>query len=312
MIIGGIPAFNEESSIAKVIVLARKHLDKVVVCDDGSSDITGELSLAMGAELIQHKRNLGYGASISSLFRKARADGADILVTIDGDGQHDPEQIPRLIEPILKGDADVVIGSRFVKGTTEVTPRYRKIGIRAITLLSNEMGEKITDSQSGFRAYGKRAIMALRPTEMGMGASTELLSRAVDENLKIVEVPATISYHGKTSTLNPVYHGLDVVLATVKHLSIRHPLMFYGIPGTLSLAVSLGFWWWTLSVYVEQHKVITNVALSAVASTVFGLILCAVGVILWVIISVVREGTGREEAHQVPAAVTLDQREPAP
>jgi glycosyltransferase involved in cell wall biosynthesis len=292
VIVAGIPAFNEEKSIAKVIILARRHIDKVIVCDDGSQDMTGELSLALGAELIQHKRNLGYGASISSLFRKARADDADILVTIDGDGQHDPAQIPRLVDPILKGEADIVIGSRFTDGSESTTPRIRKIGIGAITLLTNEMGQQITDSQSGFRAYSKKAIAKLRPTEMGMGASTELLSKALEENLRILEVPITITYNGETSSLNPVYHGLDVVLSTVKHLSIRHPLMFYGVPGTVSLSVSLVFWWWTLSVFVAQHKIITNIALASVASTIVGLILMAVGVILWVTISVVREGTG--------------------
>jgi glycosyltransferase involved in cell wall biosynthesis len=291
LILIGIPAFNEEGSIAKVVILAKRNADRVVVVDDGSSDLTAEIAHEMGAEIIRHDWNMGYGACLATLFKKAREVDPDVLVTLDGDGQHDPRDVPRLVGPILDGAADVVIGSRFTGPGAQV-PAYRRAGITAITMVSNLSGTSVTDSQSGLRAYGRRAIGALKPGEMGMGASTELLSKAGESGLRIEEVPVEIGYGRDTSTHNPVFHGIDVLLSEVKHLSIRHPLMFYGAPGAASLLVAAAFWWWTLNLFVSEHRVVTNVALISVASTVVGLILMAVAVILWVIISVVREGTG--------------------
>ncbi len=294
MVVVGIPAFNEEKNIAKVIVEAMQYADRVIVCDDGSSDSTGKIARSLGAEVAVHRRNLGYGASIATLFHVMRESQGDVMVTIDGDGQHDPSDIPRVVRPVAEGEAEIAIGSRFLEPGGKRVPGYRQLGIKAITRLTNASSRSVlTDAQSGFRAYSRRAIDLLVPSEMGMGASTELISKATAAGLKIAEVPIDVSYGKDSSTHNPLYHGLDVVLSTVKHHSIRHPLLFYGLPGALSLLVSLGFWWVTLSVFVAQHKVITNVALAAVASTVVGLIFMAVGVMLWVLIAVVREGTGR-------------------
>jgi glycosyltransferase involved in cell wall biosynthesis len=294
MVVVGIPAFNEEKNIAKVIVEAMKYADRVIVCDDGSSDATGEIARSLGAEVAVHRRNLGYGASIATLFQMMREGEGDVLVTIDGDGQHHPADILKVVRPVMEGEAEISIGSRFLQKGDAQAPGYRQLGIRTITTLTNASSQtKLTDSQSGFRAYSRRAVDAMVPSEMGMGASTELISKATEAGLRITEVPVDISYGEDSSTHNPAYHGLDVVLSTVKHLSIRHPLLFYGVPGSLSLLVSLGFWWWTLAVFVQQHKVITNVALATVASTVVGLILMAVGVMLWVLVSVVREGSAR-------------------
>ncbi len=294
MVVVGIPAFNEEKSIAKVIVEAKQYADRVLVCDDGSSDATGEIARSLGAEVAVHGRNLGYGASLGTLFHMMRRGEGDVMVTIDADGQHHPADIPKVAKPVIDGEAEISIGSRYLQNGGGQVPGYRQFGIKTITRLTNASYlSRLTDAQSGFRAYSRRAVDLIVPSEMGMGASTELISKATEAGLKISEVPVDISYGKDTSTHNPLFHGLDVILSIVKHLSIRHPLLFYGVPGSLSLAVSLGFWWLTLSVFVQQHKVITNVALAAVASTMVGLILMAVGVILWVMISVVREGAGR-------------------
>ncbi|MGD1055579.1 MAG: glycosyltransferase family 2 protein [Nitrososphaerales archaeon] len=291
MIVAAIPAFNVEKSIAKVILLAKKSVDMVIVCDDGSKDMTGDISRSLGAKVIAHERNMGYGAALSTLFKEARRAGGDVMVTIDGDGQHDPREIGKLTGPVLSGEADVVIGSRFLKGGQSGMPGYRRVGVATINKVSGQMAYAgITDSQSGYRAYDRKAIELLSPSEMGMGASTEILSRAGEAHLKILEVPVEISYDEGSSTHNPVYHGLDVLLSTVKQLSIKHPLIFYGVPGFASLLVALGFWWWTLSLFEQTHALVTNLALIAVASTVVGLVFMAVAVMLWVLISVVREG----------------------
>jgi glycosyltransferase involved in cell wall biosynthesis len=212
-------------------------------------------------------------------------------VTLDGDGQHDPRQIPRLLESFSKDEADLVIGSRFLNDEdSSKVPRYRKMGLKVITgLASNASYKGLTDTQSGFRAYGRRALQMLSVAEDGMGASTEILLKASDKGLRILEVPITINYEKGTSTHNPVSHGIDVLLSTVKHLSIRHPLMFYGLPGLCLLLVSMFFGVWTLGMFRDTRVIETNIALISFAAGMFGLTLMTTAVILWVTTSVVRE-----------------------
>ncbi len=292
VVVAGVPCFNEEAHIAKIVVELKRYADKVVVCDDCSTDATAEIARQLGAEVVSHTRNMGYGAAISSLFTAAKRLGADILVTIDGDGQHDPSELPRLVSPIASGEADIVVGSRFISdGSGPVG--MRRIGIKAISALSDKAAyASLTDAQSGYRSYGRKAIESVSPAEMGMGASTEILARARASALKIKEVPINVSYSEDSSTHNPVYHGLDVVLSTIKHLSIKHPLVFYGLPGLLSLAVSAAFFSWTVAAYTTEGRIITNVALVSVASAIIGLVFLAVAIILWVMISLVRELKG--------------------
>jgi glycosyltransferase involved in cell wall biosynthesis len=281
LIIAAIPAFDEERSIAQVIVQTKKYVDKVIVCDDGSSDLTGEIASGLGAEVIRHPRNMGKGQALRDMFIEAARSDPAVIVTIDADGQHDPKEIPRLVAAVNEG-ADVAVGSR---EPTEI-PRTRRLGNRALTRVSMT---GVSDTQSGFRAYNGRKIADLVPTEMGMGVDTEILVRARDRGLKIVSVPITVSYEGDTSTHNPIYHGFDVLLSTIKQISIRHPLMFYGLPGLLLLSVGAGMWWITLDYFVRNAQLETNIALVAAAATLVGFLLLAVAVILWVLISVVRE-----------------------
>lgn len=285
-VVACIPAVNEEKSIAKVIVQAQKQVDRVIVCDDGSSDLTGEIAESMGAEVVKHQRNLGKGQAFRDLFYAASRHNPDVVVTLDGDGQHDPSEIPKLAERIREG-ADVVVGSRSLGDI----PWMRRVGN---DVLDSVAMTGVRDTQSGFRAYRGDRIRELIPVEMGMGADTEILRLAKDKGMRIEEVAITVSYEDNTPTHNPLYHGLDVLLTTVKQVSIRHPLMFYGIPGLASLIIAVGFWWWTLVSFAVHRTIITNVALVAAATTIIGLILMAVAIILWVLVSVVREN--RREA----------------
>lgn len=290
-IVACIPAFNVESTIAKVLVGTSKSVRTILVCDDGSRDMTGEIARGFGAEVITHPRNLGYGAALASLFRRAMALGADVVVTIDADGQHDPRCIPSLVEPIIKGDADIVVGSRFSGGEDGWMPAYRKAGVGAITRLTRTSSfSDLTDAQSGLRAIRGSALAKLIPAEQGFGASTEILMRAKENGLKLKEVPVLIDYTvAKPSTSNPFYHGVEVVLSTVKHLSTRHPLIFYGVPGFSALVVAAVFWIWTFRVFAATRAIITNVALVAIGATIVGLMLLTTAVILWVLIGVLRE-----------------------
>jgi glycosyltransferase involved in cell wall biosynthesis len=289
-IIACIPAYNEEKTIAKVVLKAKKYVDKVIVCDDGSTDMTGEIAEAIGAKVIRHERNKGYGAALASLFKAAREENASAMIILDADLQHNPDDIPKLLSSIIKGEADIVIGSRFLNGKGEL-PKYRSLGIKVITKLTKHVSYKnITDAQSGFRAYSRKAIYSITPSEQGMGASTEILLKAKEHGLRIKEIPIEIKYDiEKPSTQNPILQGLDVVLSTVKQLSIKRPLVFYGVPGITTLLVALFFWIWTLQIFTSTRQVITNIALIALGATIVGLILLITAVILWVLISVIRE-----------------------
>ncbi|MEM4674902.1 MAG: glycosyltransferase family 2 protein [Nitrososphaerota archaeon] len=300
LIVACIPAYNEEKTIAGVVLRTMKYVDRVIVCDDGSSDLTGLIAERLGAEVIRHGRNLGYGAALSSLFRRAEELGADIAVTLDADGQHDPSYIPRLVEPIIKGEADIVIGSRFLSREEEkAVPAYRRLGIRVITWLTRRTSYKeLTDAQSGFRAYSKRAVPFIIPSEMGMGASVEILLKARRAGLKIVEVPVRIGYGEETSTQNPLAHGMEVILSLVKHHSIRHPLLFYGAPGFLALLASLGFWALTLQIFAATRQIATNIVIIALGATLIGLMLLTTAIILWVLVSLLSERACSRESPQ--------------
>ena len=290
----GIPAYNEENNIASIIVKLKKIAQKIIVCDDGSTDLTGEIAQKLGATVIRHPKNLGYGSGIRSIFQKAKEIDSDILVTFDADGQHQVEDIKKVIEPILKNNADLVIGSRFLDNKTIDVPEYRKIGIKLITKVTNStLEEKITDSQSGFRAYNKDIITKLEPGDVGMGISTEILIKASSHGFKITEVPINILYDGNTSTHNPVSHGTSVLLSTIKYISIEHPLKFYGIPSLIFFVIGLSFTFFAVQYYTEIGRLNTNLTLIAAGTILIGVILIITTILLYSLVSVVREGKTR-------------------
>ena len=287
----GIPAFNEEKNIAQIIIKLKKIVNTIIVCDDGSTDLTGELSKQLGTIVINHPKNFGYGAAIRTLFLKAKEMDIDVLVTFDADGQHRIEDVEKVVDPIIKNKADIVIGSRFL-GDKNTVPRYRRFGIKTITELTNTTtGSKITDAQSGFRAYNKKALQEIVPSEHGMGVSTEILIKATAKKLRILEMPIVILYEDKTSTHNPVSHGASVIFSTLKFIAIEHPLKFYGFPGLVFLIIGLSFILWTFQLYSESREIITNVALIGLSSTIFGIILLVAATILYSMVNLVRGRT---------------------
>lgn len=292
-VIACIPAYNVEKTIAKTILLVQKYVDQIIVCDDGSQDMTGQIASELGAIVIKHPENMGYGAALATLFSAALRIEADFMVTIDGDGQHDPAQIPRLLEPLKDGKVDLVVGSRFRdKDDLDEVPGYRKFGLEMINGLTKKLSyDQLTDSQSGFRAYDRKAIKMLRPSEQGMGASTEILLKASKAGLVMEEISAKITYGDGSSTHNPITHGISVILSTVKQMSMRRPLFFYGLPGLISVSIALVFWVWTLQIFTETRAIVTNIALIALSATMVGLMLMMTAVILWVVLSAVREKT---------------------
>ena len=286
----GIPAYNEEKNIAKIIVKLKKTVDQILVCDDGSTDSTCAIAESLGVTVIKHQKNSGYGMAIRSIFLKAREINADVLVTIDADGQHKIEDINKIIKPIVDGQADISIGSRFL-AEDDNTPSYRKLGVKIITKVTNSsLSEKVTDAQSGFRAYNNKVLQSLTPSDSGMGISTEILIKSSNLGLKIAEVPTVIQYEGDTSTQNPVAHGTEVLMSTLKYISIERPLRFYGIPSFIFFVIGLTFTFFSIQYYAEVGRLNPNITLVAVGTLLIGVILIVTAILLYSLVSVVREG----------------------
>ena len=289
----GIPAYNEEKNIASIIMKLKKITDHIIVCNDGSTDMTEEISKELNVTVINHSRNMGYGSAIRSIFLKAKELQADILVTFDADGQHRVVDVQNVTKPIIDDKADIVIGSRFLENKSDM-PEYRKFGIKIITKITNSsLKEKLTDSQSGFRAYSKNVLKNITPSESGMGVSTEILIKASSAGHKITEVPITIMYGSDTSTHNPVSHGTSVLFSSIKFTSIEHPLKFYGIPAIIFLGIGFVFMLWTFQTYAIEKEIITNVALIGMGSLVIGIVFLLTAILLYSLVSVVRERNTR-------------------
>jgi len=288
-VIIGIPAFNEEKNIGSIVAKLKKKYDHVVVCDDGSSDMTQTIASSLGAVVVKHPTNLGYGAAVKTIFNEARKIDGDVLVTFDADGQHKISEIDSVLKPISENKAEIVIGSRFL-GNAKDLSKYRKIGIKTITSLTNTLtGSNITDAQSGFRAYSKKVLNEISPTESGMGISTEILIKSSKKQMRITEIPITISYEGATHSQAPVSHGTSVVFSTIKHVAIERPLLYYGVTGLCFIIVGLIFGGWTIQLYSEEGLVSPNMALIGVGGVILGTILLLTGTILYSIVNVIRE-----------------------
>ena len=286
----GIPAFNEEKNIAAIITKLADITDTIIVCNDGSLDLTSDIAEKMGAFVINHEKNLGYGAAIRSIFLKAKELDGDILVTFDADGQHRIEDIEKVTKPIIDQEVDLVIGSRFLDESEKEVPKYRKVGIKVITKITNaSIKKQLTDSQSGFRAYSKKVLNELNPSELGMGISTEILIKASNKNFRITEVPIKILYSGDTSTHNPVSHGSSVILSTIKYTSIEHPLKFYGIPSMILFIIGISFTYLAVEYYAEIGRLNTNLTIIAAGTVLIAVVLLITSVLLYSLVSVVRE-----------------------
>lgn len=215
-----IPAYNEENALAEVIGRTFEHVDEIIVVDDGSSDKTSEVAIEAGARVIKHSVNLGKGEALKSGFKAVGDDS--IIITIDGDGQHNPSEIPDLIRPIIEDGADLVNGSRYMNGPEENTPAYRRVGQKVLDIATNiSAGTKVTDSQSGFRAFSPKSKNVFRFKDTGFGIESEMLVDAAEAGLKIVEVPITVRYDLDGSTKDPITHGVGVLFNIAKDKVFR-------------------------------------------------------------------------------------------
>jgi len=283
LIVVGIPAFNEEKTIGKMILKAQKHAHKVIVCDDGSTDMTSEIADRLGAIIVRHEKNLGKGVALRSLFECGRKIDADILITLDGDDQHDPDEIPQLVEPILGGEADLVIGYRFSKGNH--IPKHRVFANRVLNFFTNLSVGKCMDTQSGFRAYSRNALNVIDVTADGFGVDSQILIDAKEKNVKVFEVPVSTKYPKdvKTSKKNLLQHGSEVILSLIDLVSERRPLLFLGIPGLALFTMGGASFIIVLKVFNETRQFAIGTAMLGVGSTLLGTLLIFGALILWLL-----------------------------
>jgi len=277
-VLAGIPAYNETNYVGSVVLQARQYVDEVIVVDDGSTDNTAKVAKLAGATVIRHNQNSGYGAAVRSILAEAKKRNPDVLVLLDADSQHNPNEIPALIKPISEG-FDLVIGSR--EAQKDKTPRYRRIGQKVI-LHSTRLASKtnISDSECGFRAFSQRAISELELKESGMAISAETVASAADKTLKITEVPISNIYLMDGSTLNPVKHGLGVLNRIIVMISERRPLFFFGLTGGILLAAGLIIGFRVINIAATTGDLAIGSAVLTALFTITGILSIFTGIIL--------------------------------
>jgi len=278
-----IPAFNEEQYIGGVVLLARQYAEEVIVVDDGSHDRTARMAELAGATVVQHGNNLGYGSAIKTIFSEAKKRDAGVLVVLDADSQHNPDEIPNLISAVSDGFG-VVIGSREMQKNN--IPTYRRAGQKVLSSLTNLASHSnVVDTESGFRAYSRKAIEKLELKETGMGISAEIVSAATLIGLNITEVPISVRYTKDSSTQHPVKHGLSVMRRIMIIISERRPLLFFGTIGAICVLTGVYFGYLVVKTLYATQIMQTGSALLSMLFITIGVLIISTGLILAVLTS---------------------------
>ncbi len=279
--LAAIPCHNEGLAIGSIVLKARRHVDEVLVIDDGSIDDTVEVAKEAGTVLVSHGMKLGKGAGVKTSLRYAIEHGADALVLLDGDGQHDPDEIPELLKPILNNAADLVIGYRSL---TQMPP-LRRLG-RVVLDSVTGAGNRVTDSQSGFRVLNRKAVEQLAKTlrEDDFAVESEMLCAAHDMHLRVREVEIHCKYGDfDTSTQNPVSHGFGVLNSIIWLIAEKRPLLYIGVPGFIMCLFGVFFGLRLLQEYNQTR--FFSIAYAMLVS-IF-LILGALGVFMGLMLNVI-------------------------
>jgi glycosyltransferase involved in cell wall biosynthesis len=285
LIIALIPAYNESKNILSVVSETRKHVGYVIVIDDGSTDETKEIAEAANAIVIRNKRNMGKGFALKRGIIASLKYKPDIVVTIDADGQHDPSEIPKLLDPILDEEADVVIGSRYVPGSVTDAPIYRRMGLYVLNKINKALVKtSIKDSQSGYRAYtGDVLSTILKYDSTGYGVEVEQLAAVEVSGFRVMEVPVAIRYRGlqNTSKQRPISHGIHILSAIFRIAIERKPLLFFGISGVMLLAASLLPASQLLSIFNETRYFSLPLALLSISFAFIGSMLVLISFVFF-------------------------------
>jgi len=277
-VIAAMPAYNEQRYIGSLVIKARQYADEVLVVDDGSTDDTSQIAKLAGATVIRHKETRGKGAAIQRILAEARKTNPNIFVLLDADSQHNPDDIPLLVEPISRG-FDIIIGSR-VRQRSNI-PRYRRIGQRVLSYLSRILSrEKVADSECGFRALSPKAVAELRLRQNGFAIEAEMITVAGEKGLAVTEVPICASYTKDGSTLNPVRHGFGVLTNILVMISERRPLFFFGLGGGILAVLGLIAGFRALHILSTRGMIPTGTALISVLLLTIGIFSIFTGIVL--------------------------------
>jgi glycosyltransferase involved in cell wall biosynthesis len=294
-----IPAYNEERFIGSVVLQVQEFANQVIVVDDGSADATARVAEAAGADVVRHCHNQGKGVALSSGFRRARELAPDVVITIDADGQHEAGEVDQVIAPVMAGEADIVIGSRYLDDNSDV-PRHRIWGHHAFNFLTNQVsGVNATDSQSGFRAFSPRALQAIAFQSNGFSSNgfsveSEMQFLAKEHDLRLCEVPITICYHDPPKR-SVIRHGLMVLNGILRLTGQYRPLLFFGLPGLLAMLGGLGLGLWVTETYKQSLNLAVGYALISVLLFITGSISLSTGVILHSVRALLIEYLNTEE-----------------
>ncbi len=297
LVVAIIPAYNEERYIGSVVLRARAQVDAVIVVDDGSTDDTAQIAEAGGAIVVRHECNQGKGAALNTGLGKAREMHANGVVLLDADGQHLPEEVPAVLAPIFAGEADLVIGSRYLNGHENGVPGHRAWGHRVFNMLTRATsGVGASDSQSGFRALSWRAMRALNFSSDGFSVESEMQFLARELGLRVVEVPITADYAEKPK--RPVMqHGMMVLNGVLRLVGQYRPLLFFGVSGFVVLAVGLLWGAWVVSIYERTKTLAVGYALISILLSVLGSLSLFVGILLHSIRGLLMELVGPRQGE---------------
>ncbi len=274
-----IPAHNEERFIGSLVLAAQEYVDQVIVVDDGSGDQTATIAQRAGAVVLRHAVNQGKAGAINTAFQYMRQLRPAAVVMLDGDGQHCADDIPTVLAPVLAGDADIVVGSRFLDVRSDI-PAYRQVGQHGLTLLTNlASGVSISDSQSGYRAFSPDAIEALTFGQGGFSLESEMQFLAGEHRLRVAEVPVKVVY-AEPAKRNPVSHGMQVVNAILRLVGQTRPLLFFSAAGLVVLLLGIGLGLNVVDIFFRTHELAIGYALITVMLSVIGALLLFAGIIL--------------------------------
>ncbi|TFG55854.1 MAG: glycosyltransferase family 2 protein [Methanomassiliicoccus sp.] len=277
-----IPAFNEEIAIGTVVALSRRFAEHVIVVDDGSTDRTSLVAQLAGAEVIPMPRNVGKAKALMLGFQRCLELEPDCVVTIDGDMQLDPVEIPNLAGPVLQGKADRVIGSRF-QNEKNVIPAYRRTGQKVLDRATNiSSGIKISDSQCGYRAFSIKALKQMNFSPSSFSIESEMIMRFNEMGLKIEEVPISVRYDVPNGhKMAPFKHGISVLSDVVGFIGYRRPLLLFGVPGAVLTLIGLllGLFTWLDTIVIFDWTLVVQ-SLAALGLLMVGVLMGVAGLIL--------------------------------